>query len=281
MKRLILIVSCLILALGLCACEEEDKTQTSGEKVTSTATSNTTTKPNSDKESGDEIDMAKFGDLDRYKDVTDNPIVTIEMEDGGKILVELYPQIAPNSVENFVSLINNKFYDGLIFHRVIPGFMAQGGCPLGNGTGGPGYSIPGEFKENGFENSLSHDVGVISMARSKDPDSAGSQFFIVTDENAKESLDEKYAPFGKVIEGMDEVMKIVNAKCEHTTAEAQDAYIKMVANQEVTEEEEKLVYTLMGYDMGITMDKPIEDQVIKTITVDTKGVEYQEPNKIK
>ena len=279
MKKLLLITSCILVAFSLCACEEEDKTKTSSKPSTSTST--TIKKSGEESESGEENKMAKFGDIDRYKDVKDNPIVTIEMEDGGKIVVELYPQIAPNSVENFVSLINDKFYDGLIFHRVIPGFMAQGGCPLGNGTGGPGYSIPGEFKENGFENSLSHDVGVISMARSKDPDSAGSQFFIVTDENAKQSLDDKYAPFGKVIEGMDEVMKIVNAKCEHTTAEAQDAYIKMVANQEVTEEEEKLVYTLMGYDMGITMDKPIEDQVIKTISVDTKGVEYQEPNKIK
>ena len=277
MKKFLLIISCILIALSLCACEEEKKE--SGEIVTTTSTQSETT--NETKKSGDDNKMAKFGDIDRYKDVTENPIVTIEMENGNKILIELYPQIAPNAVENFVSLINNNFYDGLIFHRVIPGFMAQGGCPLGNGTGGPGYSIPGEFSENGFNNTLSHDVGVISMARSKDLDSAGSQFFIVTDENAKESLDNKYAPFGKVIEGMDEVMNIVNAKCEHTTAEAQDAYIKAISGQEITDIENALVYTLMGYNTGVTLDRPIEEQKIKTITVDTKGVEYQEPNKIK
>ncbi len=289
MKKLLLITSCILVAFSLCACEEEKK-ETNNKSNTSTSTtanmsgeeetSKTTKISGEEAKNGDENNMSKFGDINRYKDVTDNPVVTIEMEDGGKILVELYPQIAPNSVENFISLIENKFYDGLIFHRVIPGFMAQGGCPLGTGTGGPGYTIPGEFKENGFDNSLSHDVGVISMARAGDPDSAGSQFFIVTDEAAKQSLDDKYASFGKVIEGMDEVMKIVNAKCEHTTAEAQEAYFKVLGGQEVTELEQKLAYTLAGLDMGITLDRPIEEQKIKTITIDTKNVEYQKPNKI-
>ncbi len=276
MKKLLLFTSCILIVLSLCACEEE---QIKSEKNT-TSTSTAAKKSGEETVKKEEDKMAKFGDVKRYKEVTDNPVVTIEMEDGGKIVVELYPQIAPNSVENFVSLVNKGFYDGVIFHRVIPDFMAQGGDPDGNGTGGPGYSIPGEFKDNGFENSLSHDVGVISMARSNDPDSAGSQFFIVTDENAKQSLDDKYAPFGKVIEGMDEVMKIVNAKCEHTTAEAQEAYMKLLAGQEVTEIEQALAYTLLGYDMGITIDRPIEEQKIKTVTVDTKGVEYQEPNKM-
>ena len=290
MKKLLLIAS-IILVLGLlCACEE-DKTKNEGENTTTTSSNgsigSTIVKEavdayNSSEESksGEREKVSKFGDIERYSSVKDNPIVTIEMEDGGKIVVELYPQIAPNSVENFVSLIKSDFYNGLIFHRVIPGFMAQGGCPLGNGTGDPGYSIPGEFKNNGFNNTLSHDVGVISMARASDPDSAGSQFFIVTDENAKESLDDKYVPFGKVIDGMDEVMKIVNAKCEHTSEEAQNAYLKVMAGQELTELEEQLVYTLMGYDTGITLDRPIEEQKIKSVTVDTKGVEYSEPNKI-
>lgn len=290
MKKFLLIISVILVLSLLCACEE-GKTKNEGKNETNT-TSNSSIgstivkeavdayNSSGENKSGESEKVSKFGDVKRYSEVKDNPVVTIEMEDGGKIVVELYPQIAPNSVENFVSLIKSGFYSGLIFHRVIPGFMAQGGCPLGNGTGDPGYSIPGEFKDNGFNNTLSHDVGVISMARAGDPDSAGSQFFIVTDENAKASLDDKYAPFGKVIEGMDEVMKIVNAKCEHTSEEAQNAYLKAMSGQELTEIEEKLLYTLMGYDTGLTLDRPIEEQKIKTVTVDTKGVEYSEPNKI-
>ena len=136
-----------------------------------------------------------------------NPIVTIEMENGGVIKAELYPEIAPNTVNNFVSLVKKGFYDGLIFHRCISGFMIQGGCPLGTGTGDPGYSIKGEFTQNGFKNDLSHSRGVLSMARAMDPNSAGSQFFIMHADGP--FLDGQYAAFGKVTEGMDVVDGIV------------------------------------------------------------------------
>ena len=135
-----------------------------------------------------------------------NPVVTITMQDGSIIRAELYPDIAPNTVNNFISLIQRKFYDGLIFHRVIRGFMIQGGCPDGTGMGGPGYQIRGEFSQNGFENNLKHTEGVLSMARAMDPDSAGSQFFIM--HRNSPHLDGGYAAFGKVIEGMDVVNRI-------------------------------------------------------------------------
>lgn len=167
-----------------------------------------------------------------------NPIVTITMENGGVIKAELYPEIAPNTVNNFVDLINRGFYDGLIFHRVIPGFMIQGGCPDGNGMGGPGYSIKGEFARNGFKNDLKHTRGVLSMARAMHPDSAGSQFFIMTSDAPH--LDGQYASFGKVIEGMEVADKIVNTKA----------------------------------DMS---DRPYEDQVMKSVTVDTQGEKFNEP----
>lgn len=167
-----------------------------------------------------------------------NPIVTITMENGGVIKAELYPEIAPNTVNNFVDLINRGFYDGLIFHRVIPGFMIQGGCPEGSGMGGPGYSIKGEFTGNGFKNNLKHTRGVLSMARAMHPDSAGSQFFIMTSDAPH--LDGQYASFGKVIEGMEVADGIVNAKS--------DMY-----------------------------DRPYEDQVMKSVTVDTQGVDFKEP----
>lgn len=171
-----------------------------------------------------------------------NPVVTIEMEDGSKIRVELYPEIAPNTVRNFVSLVQKGFYDELIFHRVIPNFMIQGGDPKGTGIGGPDYTIKGEFKENNFENTLKHERGVISMARSKDVNSAGSQFFIMV--KATPSLDGKYAAFGKVIEGMEVVDKIVSTKTN-------------------------------------TSDKPLMDQRMKKVTVDTFGVKYNEVEKVK
>ena len=141
--------------------------------------------------------------------ITENPIVTMEIEDYGTIKIELYPEYAPNTVANFVSLIEDGFYDGLTFHRLVPGFVLQGGDPNGNGTGGPGYTIDGEFAANGYtENTLSHETGIISMARSSDYDSAGSQFFIVLDDSAKTSLDNLYAGFGKVIEGIDIIEEI-------------------------------------------------------------------------
>lgn len=167
-----------------------------------------------------------------------NPIITIEMENGDKIRAELYPEIAPNTVKNFISLINKKFYDGLIFHRVIKDFMIQGGCPEGVGTGGPGYSIAGEFSQNGVNNTLQHERGVLSMARSMSPNSAGSQFFIM--HKTSPHLDGAYAAFGKVKEGLDVVDKIACTK------------------------------TGRG-------DRPIQEQKICHITVDTFGEEYGDP----
>ena len=170
-----------------------------------------------------------------------NPIVTFEMENGDVMKAELYPEIAPNTVNNFISLVQNGFYDGLIFHRVIRGFMIQGGCPDGTGMGGPGYTIKGEFSQNGFANDLRHTEGVLSMARAMDPDSAGSQFFIM--HAAAPHLDGAYAAFGKVIEGQD----VVNAIAETPT------------------------------DWS---DRPMEEQRIESVTVDTFGVEYPEPETV-
>ncbi len=170
-----------------------------------------------------------------------NPIVTITMESGDVMKLELYPDIAPQSVNNFISLVNHNFYDGLIFHRVIRGFMIQGGCPDGNGMGGPGYSIKGEFAQNGFENNLKHTEGVLSMARSMMPNSAGSQFFIMHKNSPH--LDGSYAAFGKIIEGMEVVNKIAEVPTDYS-------------------------------------DRPLDNQVMKSVTVDTFGVEYPEPDKL-
>ena len=170
-----------------------------------------------------------------------NPIVTIEMENGGKMVAELYPEVAPNTVNNFISLVQSGFYNGLIFHRVIPGFMIQGGCPDGTGMGGPGYSIKGEFTGNGFQNNLVHDRGVLSMARTMAPDSAGSQFFVMVEKAPH--LDGQYAAFGKVIEGMEVADAIVSAKRDWN-------------------------------------DKPRQPQRMKKVTVDTFGVDYPEPEKV-
>ena len=170
-----------------------------------------------------------------------NPIVTIEMENGDMIRAELYPEIAPNTVNNFVSLVKKGFYDGVIFHRVIPGFMIQGGDPQGKGIGGPGYSIRGEFSGNGFPNTLKHDRGVLSMARTMAPNSAGSQFFIMHEEAPH--LDGQYAAFGRVIEGIEAVDRIAAVRTDYN-------------------------------------DKPRIPQVMKKVTVDTFGVEYPEPEKV-
>ncbi|MGM9614408.1 MAG: peptidylprolyl isomerase [Oscillospiraceae bacterium] len=169
-----------------------------------------------------------------------NPVVTIKMFDGGVIKAELYPEIAPNTVNNFVSLVEKGFYNGLIFHRVIPGFMIQGGCPKGTGTGGPGYEIPGEFAANGFANDLKHTRGVLSMARAMHPDSAGSQFFIMHEDAPH--LDGQYAAFGQVLEGMDVVDRIAATKT--------------------------------GWG-----DKPLSPQIMQKVTVDTKGETYPAPKK--
>lgn len=212
----LLFISMLIVLLTLCACS--DKNDNKGESQLS----------NSDNK---------------------NPIVTIEMEDGGIIKAELYPEIAPNTVNNFISLINKGYYDGVIFHRVIPGFMIQGGDPQGTGRGGPGYKIKGEFTNNGFTNNLKHTRGVLSMARQGNPynpksayDTAGSQFFIMVADAPH--LDKDYASFGKVIEGMDVVDRIVSV------------------NRNAS-------------------DKPLKDQRMKKVTAETFGVSYPEPETIK
>lgn len=170
-----------------------------------------------------------------------NPIVTIKMKNGGVMKAELYPKIAPNTVNNFISLIKKGFYNSLIFHRVIPGFMIQGGCPEGSGTGGPGYRIKGEFDNNGFKNDLKHTKGVLSMARAMFPNSAGSQFFIMVEDAPH--LDGQYASFGKIIEGMDIAEEIVNVDRDFR-------------------------------------DKPYEDQIMEEVTVETFGEEYPEPEKL-
>lgn len=170
-----------------------------------------------------------------------NPIITFEMENGDIMKAELYPQVAPNTVNNFISLVNKGFYDGLIFHRVINGFMIQGGDPEGTGMGGPGYGIKGEFAQNGFANDLKHSAGVLSMARSMMPNSAGSQFFIMHKDAPH--LDGAYAAFGKIIEGMNVVNKIAEVATDYS-------------------------------------DRPMEDQRMKTVTVETFGVDYDEPETV-
>lgn len=214
-KGLLLLVGCLLFVIVMTGCGAESDSDE--EKKAESPTKQT-----SDQDKGDQA----------------NPIVTITMANDDQIKIELYTDVAPNTVNNFISLVKKGFYDGLIFHRVIPEFMIQGGDPAGNGTGGPGYSIKGEFSSNGFENDLKHERGVISMARSSDPDSAGSQFFIMVNESP--NLDGKYAAFGKVIEGMDVV----------------DAIVSVERN---------------------AADKPLEKQQMKTVTVDTKGHDYPEP----
>lgn len=169
------------------------------------------------------------------------PIVTMEMENDQKVIIELYPQVAPNTVDNFISLVQDGFYDGLIFHRVIPGFMIQGGDPEGTGSGGPGYSIKGEFESNDFSNELEHNRGVLSMARSQSPDSAGSQFFIIHEDSPH--LDGDYAGFGQVIEGMDVIDDIAEVPTNN-------------------------------------QDRPEKEQKIKTMTVELDGYEFNEPEKI-
>ena len=169
-----------------------------------------------------------------------NPVVTIEMMNGDTIKAELYPEIAPNTVNNFISLVKKGFYDGLIFHRVISGFMIQGGCPDGTGMGGPGYCIKGEFLQNGFPNSLNHTEGVLSMARAMSPNSADSQFFIMHKDAPH--LDGAYAAFGKVIDGMENVNKIADVRTDYS-------------------------------------DRPMKEQKIKAMTVETFGEEYPEPEK--
>ena len=181
---------------------------------------------------------AGFSKMDEKEEFSMTKRVTITMDDGDVMKGELYPDVAPKTVENFEKLANEGFYDGLTFHSIIPGFMIQGGDPRGNGTGGPGYTIPGEFSGNGFKNDLKHERGVLSMARAMDPDSAGSQFFIMVDQAPH--LDGQYAAFGKVIEGMEVADAIVNASRDR-------------------------------------MDRPRQDQRMRSVTVETFGVDYPAP----
>lgn len=196
---------------------------------------------------------------------TENPVVTMEIENLGTVKIVLYPDVAPITVNNFISLINQGFYNGLIFHRVIPGFMAQGGDPSGDGTGGPGYSIKGEFNANGVTNNISHKRGVLSMARSQGNDTAGSQFFIVTTDSTY--LDGQYAAFGEVIEGMDVIDSVVNSKVIKRSSDI-DPLLQYADVEEYIKQ------------MSVA-DRPVEPPVIKSMTVETFGVQYNEPEKIK
>ncbi|WP_458119899.1 peptidylprolyl isomerase [Paenibacillus sp. Z6-24] len=247
----VLVFAALFLIIAGCGNNNGTGSSTSGQTGTSTGTetngsSGSTGSTESSSEAGSaatdtaQTESANDNSAD-FKQAND-PIVTVEMDDGQKIEIELYPKAAPNSVNNFISLVKKGFYDGLTFHRVIPGFMIQGGDPKGDGSGDPGYSIPGEFKSNGVQNDLKHTAGVLSMARAGDPNSAGSQFFLMVADAPH--LDGEYAAFGKVISGMDEVNKIVNLPRD--------------AN-----------------------DKPETPPVMKKVTVDTKGVDYPEPEKTK
>ena len=219
---MLLVTLIFVVFAGGCASKDKENTET-------------TTNSQEKVEPSNQIKTEK-GESDK------NPVVTITMEDGSTIKLELYPEIAPNTVRNFVSLVESGFYNGLIFHRVIPEFMIQGGDPEGTGVGGPGYEIAGEFSSNEFENPLKHERGVISMARTGEPNSAGSQFFIMVKDNS--SLDNDYATFGKVTEGMETVDKIVSVET----------------------------------DAG---DKPKKDEKMKKVTVDTFGVKYGKVEKVK
>jgi peptidyl-prolyl cis-trans isomerase B (cyclophilin B) len=232
-RGIVALVTILALALLLAAC---------GSKPVNQANDNNGAAATSSSDNAGAPPTQEASPVNNVDTSGDNPIVTIEMDSGKTIKVELYPKVAPNTVNNFISLVKKGFYDGTIFHRVIPGFMIQGGDPDGTGMGGPGYSIQGEFTNNGFTNNLKHTAGVLSMARSGDPNSAGSQFFIMVADAPH--LDGDYAAFGKVTEGMDVVNEIVN--------------VKTGAN-----------------------DRPEKPPVMTKVTVDTRGVDAPEPEIIK
>ncbi|WP_046225665.1 peptidylprolyl isomerase [Paenibacillus dauci] len=250
-KNVVFVLVCAALFLIIAGCGNNNGTSSSTTGQTGTSNSTETNGTTGSTGTTGDQSGSTATDTAQTPSATDNsadfkqandPIVTVEMDDGQKIEIELYPKAAPNSVNNFISLVKKGFYDGLTFHRVIPGFMIQGGDPKGDGTGDPGYSIPGEFQANGVQNDLKHTAGVLSMARSDDPNSAGSQFFLMVADAPH--LDGGYAAFGKVISGMEEVNKIVN----------------------------------LPKDMK---DKPNTPPVMKKVTVDTKGVDYPEPEKSK
>lgn len=232
MKKLVgLIIFLLVLTLAACNNPPADENENEDLPIENDTTAE------SQNEDGN-TENEENNTTEYPNDVEENPTVTITMENDNSIIIELYPDIAPNTVANFISLASEGFYDGLIFHRVMPDFMIQGGDPSGNGTGGPDYAIKGEFTANGFENTLKHDRGVLSMARAQSFDSAGSQFFIMTKDSPH--LDDNYASFGKVIEGLETVDEIASAERD-------------------------------------SADKPLEDQTILQVEVDTKGYDYPDP----
>lgn len=265
-KKILLVVLSLILVFSLVGCDSnlwngineinsgDLLNQISGEVTSGEVASGETT--SGDKNSDEQIEN---------NEKNENPIVTMEIENLGTVKIKLYPEVAPITVNNFISLINKGFYNGLIFHRVIPGFMAQGGDPSGDGTGGPDYSIKGEFTANGVKNNISHKRGVLSMARAQGNDTAGSQFFIVTSDSTY--LDGQYAAFGEVIEGMDVIDNVVNSKVIKRSEDI-DPLLQYADVEEYIKQ------------MSVA-DRPIEPPVIKSMTVETFGVQYNEPEKIK
>lgn len=255
-KSIILLAILTLISLLLVGCDTNNNSVQSNNSGDSTISSGEAANGGTNESNEDEEDFSK---------IEQNPLVTLEIKDLGTVRIELYPQIAPNTVKNFIELVSSGFYDGLTFHRTIPGFMAQGGDPSGDGTGGPDYTIKGEFSSNGVNNDLEHKRGVISMARSQENDSAGSQFFIVTTDSPY--LNGDYAAFGMVIEGMDVVDKIVNSEVLRREEDVDislaytniDEYIKQISE----------------------CDRPVNPPVIEKATVETFGVEYGEVKKIK
>lgn len=265
MKKSILII-CLMLALStvLMGCNQVPPVNDLEGTHTTVETNNSGDDNEMKENNPNEAAIAKAkAEANKYAEVENNPIVTMVIKDMGTIKMELFPKTAPESVENFIYLINSGFYNGLIFHRTIPGFMAQGGCPLGNGTGGPDYGVIGEFSANGFENNVSHKRGVLSMARAADMNSAGSQFFIVTTDS--EFLDGQYAAFGQVLEGMEIADQIVNS--EVLLREEEIDFNAIASIEEYLEK------------MG-KVDRPVNPPVIESVTVETFGVTYDEPEKL-
>ena len=261
-KSLLLIMALIVLCLVLVGCNNITTNENNNDKVVSGDIENT--------HSGDEVVVIESGDKVENNESGDKKVET-------KIIkLELYPNIAPESVENFIELANSGFYNGVIFHRLIPGFMAQGGDPAGNGSGGPNYSIYGEFSANGFENSLKHERGVLSMARSQENNSAGSQFFIMV--AAADYLDGQYAGFGKVLEGMDVVDEIVNTEVIRRDID-EDLYNK-VYSQVMTNGTVDKAIGEEYYKQQMEIDRPINPPVIKSIKVETFGVNYASPLKL-
>lgn len=280
MKKIVLMLVSLMMIFTFVACDNnvdvKDNEYTSNNDVVNSENSNVNEENNQEE--------VKLETNDKYANIEKNPVVTMEMTSGDIVKIELYPKVAPTTVENFIELIEKGFYDGLTFHRLIPNFMAQGGDPSGDGTGGPGYRIKGEFEENGFKNDIKHEIGVISMARTSDNNGAGSQFFIVTHENSYLSLDGLYAGFGKVIEGMDVVYDIVNTEVYRTeidkeVIDAVEAAYEKAVNGEMTEAEYMSIVQPY-YQQQLEKDKPINPPTIKKMTVETFGVDYDEPEKI-